>query len=513
MKQVKMSLAPNRLQQPAGSCRGRRINGRRRGIGVLLVLLLMAITLALSYAAVRTQNMAAVIQRNSDRRAAAQQAAVTGMAVALKKMQQSAWGGFGTSISGSLSDTESYSATYTFGDASLTSGDSDYNDYPFRGTIAVTGFAVDPNNAQNVSSYQISAVVRLVPRKLNTQPSDWSTMQNYTVYQTNSKSFEIDLPCQLSGPVRIQGALKIAPHYPDTTDSWSRYLTDLNSMRSNGYPDYRPLTGPVRYVSGTIESKYLTALTSYLGVTATTLGADPADSDWVQPSSFATYQIYPGGPSYTVTQVSNNLQSVTLGPDPMTNPLGIFFYSGNLTIKSNVTIQGSLYCKDSLVIDGTNVNFEPVELPGLFGAGASVRLPAIVCKNLNVKSNFLSGSVKGLVAVFDTFTIEKASETQTLALTGRVVAEKFYIKERQPWDTVSWSNCYNYFWYQYYYGIPYFPAYMGYWWGRNPQPLLTIMPETTSITYHWPTANAPVYLVNPSDGALRWEVVKWTEIP
>ncbi len=177
----------------------------RRGIAVLLVLLLLTLTLALSYATVRTQNMAMMIQLNSDRRAAAQQAAVTGMAIAVKKMQQSNWAGFGSTINGTLSSTDSYSVTYTYGDPSLTSGSPDYNDYAFRGTLSVTGKSTDPANPQDVATYQISTVVRLVPRMLSTEPSDWSTMQQYTVYQTANQPFEIDIPCQLSGPVRIQG--------------------------------------------------------------------------------------------------------------------------------------------------------------------------------------------------------------------------------------------------------------------------------------------------------------------
>lgn len=399
----------------------------RRGIAVLLVLLLLTLTLALSYATVRTQNTAMMIQLNSDRRAAAQQAAVTGMAIAVKKMQQSNWAGFGSTINGTLSSTDSYSVTYTYGDPSLTSGSPDYNDYAFRGTLSVTGKSTDLANPQDVATYQISTVVRLVPRMLSTEPSDWSTMQQYTVYQTANQPFEIDIPCQLSGPVRIQGALKIAPDYPTDSTAWTRYLTDLNGMRSGGYSDFRPFTGPVRYVSGIIDSKYLTALTTNLGVTATSLIANPAGSDWVQPSSFSTYQIYPGGPTYTVPLVTNNLQSATLGPDPMSNPLGVYFYNGNLTIKSNVTIQGTLICKGDLVIDGTNVHFEPVEMPGLFGAGTTSRLPAIICKNLTIKNTLTSGNVDGLIAVFDTFTFNTASETQTFPIVGRVITNKFYI--------------------------------------------------------------------------------------
>jgi hypothetical protein len=508
-----MYLPPDQSLLFVERCRYRQGSYRpHRGVAVLLVLLLLTLTLALSYAAVRTQNMAFMIQRNSDRRSSAQQAAITGMMMAFKKMQMSGWAGYGTTLNGTLSSTDSFSAIYTFGDPTLTSSSPDYNDYPYRGTVSVTGKSIDPVNSQNITTYQITAVVRLVPRQLSTLPINWNTMQQYTVYQTASQPFQIEIPCQLSGSVRLQGALTIAPTYPDTWDSWVRYLSDLNSMRSGGYADYRPFTGPVRYVSGQIDGTNLTALTSYLGVSASPLAAPTNNSDWVQPSSFSTYQIYPDGPVYTIPTVSNNLQSVTLGPDPMTNPLGIFYYNSSLTIKSNVTIRGSLFCKNKLTIDGTNVHFEPVELPGLFGSTPTVRLPAIICKSLEVTATAVTGSIKGLIAAFDTFTIDTASEAQTFPIIGRVVTSKFYINARQPWDTTNWNWLYYLYWTYYRFSNPYFPVYMASN-SRNYQPLLTIKPDTTSITYHWPTPNSPVFLVNPTDGALRWEVVKWTENP
>ena len=488
---------------------------RRRGVAVLLVLLLITLTLALSYAGIRTQYMAFMVQRNSDRRAVAQQTAVTGMTMALKKMQNSSWAGFGSTLNGTLTTSESFTATYTYGDASLTSGSADYNDYPFRGTISATGKSVDPVNPQSITTYQISAVVRLVPRQMTAEPSDWSTMQQYMVYQTFSQPFEIDIPCQLSGPVRIQGALKIAPDYPDNpgSTSWIRYLSDLYSMRSGGYSDYRPFIGSVSYVSGAIDGTNMSALTTYLHTSTSTLALNQAKSDWVQPSGFSTYQIYPGGPTYTIPTVTNNLQSVTLGPNPMTNPLGIFYYNGDLTIKNAVTITGSLFCKGNLTLDGNNIQFQAVELPGFFGAGNSVRLPAIICNNLTVNSTVSSGSIKGLIAVFSTLTIAKASQTQTIPITGRIISKVFYIKERTPWDTTNWPLLYSIYWTYYRLSIPYFPVYMSGSPGLNYQPLLTINPDTTSITYHWPTPNSSVFLVNPSDGALRWEVVKWAENP
>jgi hypothetical protein len=529
----------NRLSKSARNCRFRKLHARmRRGVAVLLVLLLITLTLALSYAAVRTQNLSFMVQRNSDRRVVAQQTAVTGMTMALKKMQDSSWAGFGSTLNGTLTTSESFIATYTFGDASLTSTSPDYNDYPFRGAISVTGKSVDPVNPQSITTYQISAVVRLVPRQTTAEPSDWATMNGYvgynngvfdyhavtdvnkiyTVYQTYSQPFEIDIPCQFTGPVRIQGALKIAPHYPDNpgSDSWIRYLSDLYGMwRYGGYADYRPFAGPVSYVTGKMDANNINALITYLHSSTGTLALDEANSDWTQPNNFFTYQIYTGGPTYTIPTVSNNLQSVTLGPDPMTNPLGIFYYNGGMTILNDVTIKGSLFCKGSLTLNGNNIHFESVELPGLFGAGNSVRLPVIICNNLTVNNSVSSASIKGLVAVFSTLTIAKASQAQTISITGRVISKAILIRERQPWDTTNWPWWYSWYWAYYRFSIPYFPVYMSYSGtaGLNYQPLLTINPDTTSITYHWPTANASVFLVNPSDAALRWEVIKWSENP
>ena len=288
-------------------------------------------------------------------------------------------------------------------------------------------------------------------------------------------------------------------------------------MHSGGYADYRPFASTVSYVSGAIDSTNLSALTTYLHTTVSTSALNQAKSDWTQPSSFNTYQLYPGGQTYTIPQVTNNVQSYTYGPDPVNNPLGIFYYNGNLTIKGNVTIQGSLFCKGNLTLDGANINFQPVDLPGLFGAGNSVRLPAIICSNLTVNSTVTSGSIGGLVAVFNTLTIAKASQTQTIPITGRVISKVFYIQQRTPWDSTNWSWYYSWYLSLYHLGVPYFPVYMMTYSGQglNYQPLVTINadPSTTSITYHWPTPNAPLFLVNSADGALRWEVIKWTENP
>ena len=105
---------------------------QRRGMALLMVLLLLSLTLGLSYAAMRSQSTVGMIQRNSDRGASARQAAITGLTMARKKMHRNDWAGVNTSLNGSLNTNESFLATYTAGDATLSASDGDQ---PYRVTL------------------------------------------------------------------------------------------------------------------------------------------------------------------------------------------------------------------------------------------------------------------------------------------------------------------------------------------------------------------------------------------
>jgi hypothetical protein len=497
---------------PDGSLHSPRTRPRR-GVAVLLVLLLLSVTLALSYAGMRSQGTSVQIQQNSQRRSSARQVAITGLAMALKKMQTPSWAGPGTTLSGSLSSYESFTVRYSVGDPTLAPGSADYADYPYRVTLLSTGSAADPNNPQCTATHQIRMVVRLTPRKLSDEPSDWAAMQRYTLYQTTTDGVELDIPSRVEGPVRIQGKLKVAPDYPNDNDAWPRYLGDLNAMRLAGLSDYRPVNGPVYLRVPNQEAKCLWALI-LLGVTAVDTPVNTASGDWVNVSSPTTYQIYEGGPVYNIPALGNTLQGVSLGPDPITNPLGIYYCDSNLDIQGDVTIQGTLLCTRNIQITGTNVQFQPVNMPALYDSPqVPVRLPVLTCQNLTIKPT-AGGSLTGLLAVFDQFLIEKSPAIVTFPMTGRVISRKFYINQRQPWDGLNWGNYYTNFMFQRIlpFGVPYFPVYMGNQ-GYNPQPKLTFKPDPTAVAYHWYNQYYPLYVPHPSDADLRWEMVSWTENP
>lgn len=491
---------------------------QRRGISMLVVLLLLSIALSVSYAVMRSQATMVAIEQNADQLANARNAARTGLQVALALMHRSDdWAGVGSALHGNVSATETYSVTFTTGDPSLSESDPDWDDYPYRVTIESTGYALLPSQSAVPATHKIRAVVQLVPTDMPDEPADWALLQQYTVFQEDdSKDFLVELPCRIEGPVRAQGELIIAKDAPDKDDARDKYLTDLEALRQDGHGDYRPLDGPVELPASGNSTGI--ARLGQLGVTADTgITVTSLSSDWIQPTGLTTYRLYPGGESYSVSTVGSSLDDTTLEPDPLTNPLGIFYHDGSLTIGNDVTVRGSLFCKNDLTIDGTNVQFLPVELPSIYGTVEPVRLPVATCHQLRIEDE-AGGSISGFVAAFDTFEFKKGTQDMSFAITGRVVTSNdFLIQVRDEWDSTNWSFLYNL--YNATTFSPgslsvYFPVYCATW-NRNLTPCLTISADASPVTYHWqkPDADQAVFEPRTSDTGLHWDVLEYTENP
>jgi hypothetical protein len=428
------------------------------------------------------------------------------------------WGGVGSVLNGNVSATESYSVTFTTGDPSLTSSDPDWEDYPYRVTIESTGYALVPSQSAVPASHTMRAVVRLVPTDLVDEPTDWPLLQQYTVFQEDTgKDFVVELPCRIEGPVRSQGELIIAAEAPNTSGSRGKYLMDLEALRQGGHGDYRPLDGPVELPA--IGNGDGVNRLGKLGVTANTnFSVTSLASDWVKPTGFTTYRLYPGGESYSIAAIGSTLADTTLEPDPLTNPLGLYYRDGSVTIGNNVTVLGTLFCRDNITIDGTNVQLQAVELPAVFGFSDPVRLPVATCEELEIE-DAAGGGITGFVAVFDKFDFETGTENMSFAITGRVVAKRdFFVQARTQWENTAWSTLYTA------YSLTtftpgslsvYFPVFCATL-GRNFQaPCLTIKPDEDPVTYHWHKANANQAVFEPQAGdtGLHWDVLEYTENP
>ncbi len=683
---------------------------------ILIVLGLIAITLALSYAMMRSQTTSVLIQMNAGRREDARQAAVAGTNIALGKMHRSDWAGVDTNLAGDLGDFSSYEVTFAVGDASLAPGDPDYEEYPYRVTLTSTGYCADPSNPSVRAMHRIRVVVRLVTRQLTDAPPEWDTIQQYTVYQGNDVEFRVELPHHVVGPVRAQRDLKLTNEAPVGTqrnmkrllfvvsdplkltaqdvlkkeeiENWgysvtpigadgsqtafrseakghdvayiteeifssdlgtklkdtyigivseepaltdefgiasntgrtdrttltivddghyitsgfstgsptlfsslqhatyiqgtkapglrvlgrwsgydslivfeggavltddasaagrrvqlpwggdsfqfnsltadgkllmrravewaslndprSQYLKDLNRMRLAGQRDDRPLVDSVHLD----EQQNAAALgrLELLDAPSVDMLKTPLSSDWVIPPSVASYQLYPGGPIYDVSEFGPIVENAEFAPDPLTNPLGIYYYNGNVDVRSNVTFRGSLICGGNIALTGQNVHFESVDLPVLHASSEPIRLPVVICKKFIVGGQ-CSGSLTGFVAAREEFVRRRRlGETTSFDITGRILARKeVRLKAPQIWRDAPW-NVYLTSFLSQYPAIEYFPLWAATQ-GFDPAPSLTIQPDPGAIAYHWHNWNEPVFLPHPNDAGLQWDVIAWVDDP
>lgn len=494
-------------------------------MSLVVVLVVLSVSMALACAVLRTQGATVQLARNTDRQDAARRAALSGLSAAIRRMHvQNEWTGVGTTWSGSLSPTQSFSVTYAAGDTSLASTDPAYAEYPYRVTLTATGYAQDPTYSAAVATYAIRAVVRLVPKKLADPPTGWSALAPYTVYQwlpagsVPGSTFEVEVPCQLGGGVRIRNDLSLCVDYPEDTDARDRLLKDLNSMRAAGLGDHRPLTGTIYLPSGS-SSSVRNLLTQKLGLTITDTSSTDAVS-WSHPGAAATYRLYAGGPVYTVPTIAAALQNVTLQPDQVTNPAGIFYYPGRLYLNGNVTVRGTLITSTTegdVFIDGTNVQVQPADLQPLDGMTTPVQLPVMLLSDdLRVFSGS-RGSVQGLVAVWDEVEFFQGPQTSTVfTIEGRLLGKQFFVRGRDEWDQSDlwWQVAYDSFlWSAGQGGTPYFPVWLQSFAGLLYTPRIRVQPPAGTPTYHWNSLANPIYVPADGDPGLRWDVVSWKETP
>ncbi len=482
---------------------------RRRGYSMMIVLGLLSVGMSLSYAALHSQATNVRLARNVQLSDSAHEAALTGLSVALRRLNQSSWAGVDQAITGTLSASSGYAVTFETGDDRLLPSDPDYSLWPYRLTLTSQGYAQDPRLTQAIALRTVRAVVQLVPRQLASAPADWRRFQDFTVFQHRDRDFSLHVPSRIAGPVWIQGVLKIAHDYPRDNDARNTYLQDLNQMRQAGWPDYRPLGGsPVHLHYGSQSSATANHL-NLLGIS--TSSALNMVGAWQAATETSHYRLYPGGKLYSIPQLPQSLNNTMLEPDPQTNPLGLFYRGGStLYLENNVQVRGTLLAHD-IHITGRNVQLVGHNLPPVLGESVPVQLPVIVARN-DVKTHENAAvNITGAVSVSNRFEVRRANATSTVNVVGRVVAGELLLGGRSDWDMAASTWHLYLLLFQWQSGvnvIPYFPVYMGLF-GFPPQPPVTISPPQTDVVFHWQGSNTPIYLEKSDDGGLRWEVLCW----
>src|SRR5947199_3626626 len=116
--------APRRFRRIALDANYRR---RPRGFAVVMVLGLLAITLAISYATLRGQGTTSQLARNNSRALDARVASQSGLAAGLRKISENAWAGVSVPLSVNVTNSSWYQVSFTTGDAKLAATDANYS--------------------------------------------------------------------------------------------------------------------------------------------------------------------------------------------------------------------------------------------------------------------------------------------------------------------------------------------------------------------------------------------------
>lgn len=512
-----------------------------RGMAVLLVLGLLAITLAVSYATLRTQATAIQLARNTGRSLDARLAAESGLAAAMHKISDSSWAGVDVPLGANITDDSWYEVSFSTGDPELLPTATNYGEYPYRLTITSTGYAADPANPDIRAIHRVRSVVQLARAQMVADPANWTSLTGFTIYQWANRAAIVQFPFRSTGPVTILGKLYLTLEYPQDGSARDQYLNDLRLMRSDGRGDHRPFGALVTIAYLRQDAATLNQLTTQLGLTtADSLASTTAPVS--HPGGVGTYRLYPGGKDYTPPILQDiygaTIQDVTLAPDPATNPLGVFRSRGSLTVKSNVQIRGTLITNGTsptVNIEGTNVVLQSADLPLLEGSTQRWQLPvALVKEDLKIYSGS-DAQIKGAALVWDDFEIRNGTSTTPFALTGSLAAAGLQVRGRTPWKMTSsdWDADHNEYLEVRDGGLLgallgvlnsilsslglgsgdelFFPEFMQWKRGFNFQPILTIKPDSSGVRSHWHDWTRPIFEKAPNDPGLRWNLIRYED--
>jgi hypothetical protein len=282
----------------------------------------------------------------------------------------------------------------------------------------------------------------------------------------------------------------------------------VNALRLLGNPDYRPLQGPINLPTSLVSATVLDRLQNKLGCTVNDIATGDA-TNWTFPGVITSYQLYPGGKTYTAQQVGSFLQNTTLAADAATNPLGIFYRNGQVQICDNVTIRGTLICTRVLVC-GNPCSISAVSLPSIDGSTLPVQLPAIVSgDDLEVEENS-NLTIRGAVVLFDDFQVDYGSYSTRVDIQGRVMCKGIDIRARSGWDVGFWTWDWLYNSFLGLTGTNYYPNFLSAY-GLSSEPRITLKPESTPVSYVWKNTTNQIYTAHTSDPGLRWSVVDYND--
>ncbi len=435
---------------------------------MVIVMLAIGMSLALTYGFVRTQVTSLRLTQNELRRDLALEAARTGLSIGLQRMQAPEWVGVSDVYTKVIQQDTTNKTVCDVWFEPLASGQvpgvPDI-ELPLHLRIVSKGTWSAPSNTAEQVSRTVKAVVRLMPRlpgrtaragDLATasdqavNPANYETTLAYSLTATASHaSLNFDPGTRVEGPIWLRDDITFFNGPSWTNSVRDTMLTEAgnqfgSSSGSASFQHPHPLNGPILF-SSSPKNATKTDL-SRLKTTWTTTTTNPSVAS-LDINSWSNYRLYDRGINYQATTLDGTLENTTLRPSA-SNPLGVFVRSGDLSIRNGVVVQGTLVVTGRISVQGAPVSIASYNWRGtsgtplMTGADQWPRLPAIVAGSMDF-TRVARVVVEGAVVLNGDLTggggeFEWLSGTQ-IDLTGTATATR----GQQPYSTVQLVNSPN----------------------------------------------------------------------
>lgn len=430
---------------------------------MILVMLAIGFSLALTYGFMRTQVTSLQLTQNELRRDLALEAARTGISAGLLRMQDPAWVGLSDTYSKvtqqDSSNTVSLAVTFSSVASGEVPGVSDA-ELPLHVSITSVGTWSSPRDSSTTVKRTMKAVVRLMPRlpgrtvrdgdvatavDVTQNPSNYQATLPFTLTATSTAttSMNFDPGARFEGPIWLNQKLSLF-----NSESWSTtirhsMMTEIGNQYGSTSPSSfvhpHPLNGPIQFSTTpplTTQANLGRLKTAWSTTTQVPSVATLNASQW------QTYRLYDRGPTYqAVTLSGGSLSNVTLRPTA-TNPLGIFVRTGNLDIYDKVNIQGTVIVTGTITFWGVGSTITAYNWISSTGSAVIVdadkwpRLPAVVSQNMTF-SHSARQTIEGAVLVDTAITGGGGdfgyATSNWVNLTGTATATR----GQQPYSTIQ----------------------------------------------------------------------------
>lgn len=348
---------------------------RRRGASLIAVMLVLSTSIVMAIAFLHSQTTALIAASNGLKTSFARKSAETGLAAALDVMQTPSWGGvtdvLAAEVGRNAEGAWSYRVTFepVAGDGSEIGA----------ATAALMVKVRSEGRWQSLESSRpvtrtLLATLKLSPRlpgrpsrdgdlvEANDRADDvfgFTAAREFAVFVTdNSDALFVKPQTRIDGNVAVGGRMDFYGGLACDANELAELFAGLGRDNGGGAgaTSPHPLAGQVSF-DESVDSATTDALTR-LQVPYTQTGAFALPA--FDPTRFQTYRLYGGGFDYQAQLVGSTLANVSLGPTS-SNPLGIFYCNGSVTVGSNVEIRGTLVASSNVTFEGVNIAIAPFD--------------------------------------------------------------------------------------------------------------------------------------------------------